>query len=255
MALSEVYGLDRFREYMEGFEDCYAVIGGTACDIILSDADLPFRATKDIDLILLIENRLPEVGRAVWRLVKDGGYRCSWKGSDDAHFYRFTGPTTMGFPSMIELFSRKPAFMEDIEGITIVPLPIDDGISSLSAILLNHDYYEFMKAGRKAIDGLTVLDETRLIPFKAKAYIDLAARKANGEHVNTGDLKKHKKDVFRLAQLLGPDFTIPLVPAIKEDMLAFCNMALSEGVPTQQLGIPMTLEESVDLLRHVYELE
>lgn len=28
MALSEVYGLGRFSEYMKGLEDCYAVIGG-----------------------------------------------------------------------------------------------------------------------------------------------------------------------------------------------------------------------------------
>lgn len=33
MALSNVPGLDRFAEYMKGLEDCYAVIGGTACDI------------------------------------------------------------------------------------------------------------------------------------------------------------------------------------------------------------------------------
>ena len=29
MAVSNVYGLARFREHMKGFEDCYAVIGGT----------------------------------------------------------------------------------------------------------------------------------------------------------------------------------------------------------------------------------
>lgn len=36
MAVGEVYGLDRFSRYMEGLEDCYAITGGTACDIILS---------------------------------------------------------------------------------------------------------------------------------------------------------------------------------------------------------------------------
>jgi hypothetical protein len=34
----------------------------------------------------------------------------------------------------------------------------------------------------------------------------------------------------------------------------FCDMALNEGVPMQQLGIPMTIEEAVDLLRLVYGL-
>ena len=152
---------------------------------------------------------------------------------------------------MIELFSKGPAFIDDLEGIPIVPLPVDDEISSLSAILLDPDYYEFMKTGRKIIGGVTVLDEAHLIPFKAKAYIDLSERKASGEHVNAGDLMKHKKDVFRLAQLLGPDIFITLVQLIKEDMQVFCQMALSEGVHMQQLGIPMTVEEAVDLLGSV----
>ena len=42
---------------MLGYEDCCTIIGGTACDILMHDAALEFRATKDIDRILLIENR------------------------------------------------------------------------------------------------------------------------------------------------------------------------------------------------------
>ncbi|MEG0323254.1 MAG: hypothetical protein RR547_04115 [Raoultibacter sp.] len=254
MAVSGVYGLDRFRDYMLGFEDCYTVIGGTACDVILRDADLPFRQTKDIDLILLIENRFPEMGKAVWKLVKDGGYRCGWKSSNEVHFYRFTEPTTQGFPSMIELFSTVPTFIDDAEEITIVSLPIDDEVSSLSAILLNTDYYEFMKSGRKTVDGLSVLDEAHLIPFKAKAYLDLSTHKARGEHVNSGDLKKHKKDVFRLAQLLGFGQRVELVSSIKSDMSVFCEAVRQEGVPLKQIGVQMTLEESIDLLYSVYGL-
>ena len=82
--MSDVYGLARFREYMAGLEDCYAVIGGTACDILLREADMRFRATKDIDVILVVEGHLPEVGRAAWRMVADGGYTCGWKSSDRA---------------------------------------------------------------------------------------------------------------------------------------------------------------------------
>ena len=35
--------------------DYYAIIGGTACDILLTEAELQFRATKDIDMILSME--------------------------------------------------------------------------------------------------------------------------------------------------------------------------------------------------------
>lgn len=140
MAVSDVYGLDRFTKYMEGLEDCYTVIGGTACDIILSNAELDFRATKDIDVILLVESRLPEAAAAVWKLVRDGNYDCGQMSSNGVHFYRFTKPSIAGFPSMIELFSKAPSFIEEPEGLTIVPLPAGDEVSSLSAILLDDDY-------------------------------------------------------------------------------------------------------------------
>ena len=61
-----------------------------------------------------------------------------------------------GYPVMIELFSRKPGYhLKDAEGI--VPIHIDDDNSSLSAILLNNDFYRFMMRGRKVVDGLGVL--------------------------------------------------------------------------------------------------
>lgn len=84
--------------------------------------------------------------------------------------------------------------------MTIVPLPAGGEVSSLSAILLDDDYYAYMKSGRKTIDGVTALGEVHLVPFKAKAFLDLSKRRADGEKANSSDIKKHKKDVFRLVQ-------------------------------------------------------
>ncbi|PST37669.1 hypothetical protein DWX68_08660 [Clostridium sp. AF20-7] len=39
--------------------------------------------------------------------------------------------------------------------------------------------------------GVTVLDAAYLIPFKAKAWMDLTDRKAAGEHVDSKNIKKH----------------------------------------------------------------
>ena len=55
-----VPGIDSFREKFKDYTDYYTIIGGTACDILLSKADLPFRATKDIDMILIMEDNFPE---------------------------------------------------------------------------------------------------------------------------------------------------------------------------------------------------
>lgn len=47
-----VIGFEAFREAFKGYEDCYTIIGGTACDILMNKENLDFRATRDIDMIL-----------------------------------------------------------------------------------------------------------------------------------------------------------------------------------------------------------
>lgn len=48
-------GLDTFAEHFKQFNDQYIVIGGAACDDHFKEQGLEFRATKDIDLILVVE--------------------------------------------------------------------------------------------------------------------------------------------------------------------------------------------------------
>lgn len=50
-----VRGFESFREWFRGYEEQYAIIGGTACNLLMMDEGLDFRATKDIDLVLIIE--------------------------------------------------------------------------------------------------------------------------------------------------------------------------------------------------------
>ena len=71
----------------------------------MSQANFDFRATKDIDMILIIEDRYPEFGKVFWEYIKEAGYKCGSRNSEDMHFYRFTDPKA-GYPVMIELFSK-----------------------------------------------------------------------------------------------------------------------------------------------------
>lgn len=59
-----VKGLDKFREVFKNFSNNYVIIGGTACDVLLTGTDMKPRATDDIDMILIVENMTPEFGRA-----------------------------------------------------------------------------------------------------------------------------------------------------------------------------------------------
>ena len=98
---------------------------------------------------------------------------------------------------------------------------MDDDISCLSAIFLDDDYYEFLKQGKVAVDGVTVLDAAYLIPFKAKAWMDLTDRKAAGEHVDSKNIKKHKNDVFRLTELIDPTVKTAAPQGVYADIQEF----------------------------------
>ncbi len=79
-----VNGLEKFREKFEKFNEEYAVIGGTACSILMEDAGLEFRTTKDVDMVLIIDaRRYTEFGKAFWDFIKEGQYTCG----EQASFY------------------------------------------------------------------------------------------------------------------------------------------------------------------------
>jgi hypothetical protein len=50
-----VRGLDLFRESFASYKDRYILIGGAASTIVMEEAGLEFRATKDLDIVLCIE--------------------------------------------------------------------------------------------------------------------------------------------------------------------------------------------------------
>ncbi len=137
-----VRGIESFRKWFHGYEDKYAIIGGTACDLLMTDEGLDFRATKDIDLVLIVEAVDAEFGRRFWKYVVEAGYKHRNKSTGGQEFYRFSSPSSRAYPAMIELFTRKPDAIELPENAVLSPLPIDEEISSLSAILLDDDYYD-----------------------------------------------------------------------------------------------------------------
>jgi hypothetical protein len=50
-----IKGLECFTEYFRRYADQYVLIGGTACTLLMEEAGLEFRATKDVDIVLGIE--------------------------------------------------------------------------------------------------------------------------------------------------------------------------------------------------------
>ena len=169
-------------------------------------------------------------------------------------FYRFSHPITNQYPAMIELFTRKLDAIQLPEDAVLTPLPMDEDISSLSAILLDDDYYEFLKQGKVTVDGVTVLDAAYLIPFKAKAWMDLTDRKAAGEHVDSKNIKKHKNDVFRLTELIDPTAKVVAPQGFYADIQEFVQRMKNENVDIKQLGlVGRTKEKILEELKAMYE--
>ena len=50
-----VRGINSFRDWFRGYEEQNAIIGGTVCDLLMAAEGLTLRATKDIDLVLIVE--------------------------------------------------------------------------------------------------------------------------------------------------------------------------------------------------------
>ena len=251
-----VTGFTKFKEKFQGFENQYVLIGGTACDLLMENEELSFRATKDIDIVLIVESITAEFGKRFWEYIKEAGYEHKNKSTGEVQFYRFTSPRNKEYPYMIEIFSRNPEFIVLDEDAILTPLPIDESVSSLSAILLNESYYELLKNGQVIMDGIPVLKETCLVPFKAKAWIDLSERKAKGELVDSKNIKKHKNDVFRLAQLITPDTRQSLSDDIKEDMNIFLSEMKNEDIDIKSLGIRgRSKEKMLELLGQCYGME
>ena len=245
-----IRGLDLFRQAFEGLSDSYVMIGGGACDLLMAEQGQTFRMTKDLD-IMVIATKKDEFATALWSFLQQGAYN-SWTRKDGrVHYYRFDHPAE-GYPAMIELFSRHPDFSLGNESSEIVPLPFSEEISSLSAIVLDDDYYRLVCDGMSLVQGVSVLDAAHLIPLKMRAHIDLNRRKLAGAHVNSADLKKHRKDVIRLLPLVPIGTRVPISERLQEDVHSFIETLKEPSFRIDQIGVSLSVSDAVERLQEIY---
>ena len=223
-------GLDKFREAFKDFSDNYVIIGGTACDITMTGTEVRARATHDIDMIIVVERMTPQYGEQFWQFIREAGYRPEKSKTKDGEspkyeMYRFIDGNP-GYPEMIELLSRHPDALGEPKGLVIEPLPIDGELSSLSAIIMDDDYYQFTIEHSRLTDDIRHADSAALIALKARAYLNLLQDKQNGKHVNSKDIKKHRSDVLKNVVIMTED-EVPapasIVECVKEFVMSIRN--------------------------------
>ena len=95
-----------------------------------------------------------------------------------------------------------------------------------------------------------------MIPFKAKAWLELRERKSNGGQVDSKNIKKHKNDIFRLTQLLTVNTRQLLSMEIADDMRKFLSEIVEEEVDLKSLWIRETDKQKIiDILYQCYGLK
>jgi hypothetical protein len=160
--------------------------------------------------------------------------------------YRFLDGKA-GYPEMIELLSRHPDILGEPRGLVIEPIPTGEDISSLSAIIMDDDYYHFTITHSRLTDGIRHADSAALIALKARAYLNLLKEKSEGKHVNTKDIKKHRSDVLKNvviledAEIVAPQSIVnyikEFVSSIRENWAMLADpLAKSIGQDTDFVG-------------------
>lgn len=237
-------GLDLFATHFSDFSEQYIVIGGTACDIHFQSVGLDFRVTKDIDLVLVMEAIDSTFVEHFWAFIREGRYEKK-EVAREKKYYRFTKPENKEYPVQLELSSRRPDVISEKEDMKYTPIPMADPLSSLSAVLMDDDYYEFTLKHSSLTDSVKHADEFALICLKAKAYLDLSDRKEKSRRIDSSDIKKHKNDIFRLAATLTDEPRIDMPEKIQRDLSLFLDQ-MTEDPPRVQQFLPLMGITGVD---------
>ncbi|MCD6526171.1 MAG: hypothetical protein J7K75_04160 [Desulfuromonas sp.] len=250
-----VIGLDEFAAHFAAYQDRYILIGGAATWLVLNDAGLDPRATKDLDIVLCLEALDPEFGAVFWDFIHAGGYELQEKSTGEKVFYRFQRPSQQGYPVMLELFSRKTNILTIADESHLTPIPIGEDVSSLSAILMEEGYYEFLHQHKIELEGISLVGKECLIPLKARAWLDLTQRKAAGGKVDSKNINKYRTDILRLYHLFTPETRIELPETIRRDLASFLQ-AIELNTDRQLLKnigiIGVTVEDVMSTIRVCY---
>lgn len=223
-----VIGLSIFKDFFKDHQDTYLIIGGTACDFLIEDAGFEPRATDDIDMVLIIEALSPEFVTKFWEFIKEGGYEIKQVHEEKRNCYRFCVPSNKEFPKQIELFSKVPDAIDHNGEFHLTPIPTIDGVSNLSAILLNEDYYSFTVEHSNVREGVHYANIEAIICLKAFAYLDNKKRKEVGQNVRQKDIDKHKYDIFRMVFLLPGESNFVVPEFIKSHLQEFADTVKSD---------------------------
>ncbi|MFA6145028.1 MAG: hypothetical protein WCW84_11955 [Sulfurimonas sp.] len=215
MKETDYRGLSHFQQYCKDLEEMYVVVGGFATVMLLDEGlgDGHGKATHDIDLVLLTTSSI-EMSQRIKQYVQEGKYEIQKGNKDQYHYYRFVKPEIEGFAKEIELFASNENDLKLDDSQRIIPIDPEEGLYSLSAIMLDPEYFEMIKNNVTMSVVAPCTNTQATIMLKMSAFFDLNAR-------NDNKWKKHRQDILKLSLLLTGEERLQMTGRMVEDFESF----------------------------------
>lgn len=249
-----VNGFERFVECFKDYQDQFVIIGGYACTLHYFEKGVEFRHTHDLDIVLIIEDMRIEFYTTLWNYLSEGGYVTEAQTSTEHHYYRFETKDDTEYPKVIELLSRKSFELNRQFRLHITPIHIDENIRSLSAIVLNDDYYHLIRENRVLVRGISVLSLEFIVILKIKAYLDLSELRRKGIDIKSSNIRKHRSDVLKIVrEMMLIEIHDQLSSTIKNDIQCFTQMINDDIQANVNLGMRSIVVKSIlKKIEHVF---
>ena len=249
MKETDYAGLSHFQDYCKDLDDNYVVVGGFAT-LMLLDKELEGhgKATFDIDLVLLTNNSI-EMSQRIKQYIKEGDYKIQIGEKEQYKYYRFLEPQKENFAKEIELFALNENDLDLEDSQRIIPIDPEEGLYSLSAIMLDPEYFKMIKNNIDKSGRAPCTNTQATMMLKMSAFYDLRNR-------NDKKWKKHRRDILKLVLLLTGDEHIELTGRMKQDFETFIEHVKNEldqkAIKSFGDGLPIIKEQVIKTMEQVF---
>lgn len=242
-------------EYMQQYADDYILIGGNACVLNFENIGANFRATVDLDIVLITESTNDQFYEHLWDYILKHGYEGKvYRGSNvGGSAYRFIQPEdnrVPNVPAQIELFSRKPDYFDAAlaKRPHITPIKTGQGISNFSAILLDNDVYEFIRASRVPLKGISTVNLECIFGLKSVAWHSNQALFEEKKINDKNTVLKHPQDMISIANVIE-DPKITYFPVqIFESLQHSKERLLSQDIRAELQATANSIDITIDYI-------
>lgn len=229
-----VKGIEHFKTALKDYAEAYVLIGGAACSLWYTNHVPSFRATNDLDIVLILENLNDDFVSVLKLYLETCGYQ-QWEkhdlmrcGKPGKVMYRFINPKNLSAPAQIELLSRRGNVPTLDSQCTHAPVVTENGYTGLSCIVLEDDYYRFIKEEVQIYQDLPLLSIPALILLKIKAHLNLfskyAENEVHGSDSGMSNIRKHRNDVFFMLMALDDATPRCLPESLSRDVNEFVRL-------------------------------